>query len=484
MKRLIYSLIFISTFLVGCEEFVDIDQPGRLGADQAFTNVEDLELGILGVYNRYDYTSQIQFNSLFTDQLSIGIANGGQGLDGTYGFLLNSTSGISISLWNRYYGALNASSRVIEAAATIEPDADEVETYNSVLGQAHALRAWAHFILLTYYSPDLTNDAAQGIIALNFVPTSDQELARSTTGEIFAAINEDLGVAEGLLVEQSNPTFVSRDFITALRARIAAYRGNYTEADGYAATLLNSYPIADRDQYEGIFADTDNSEIIFKLERTIGDTYDGQGATGSAFAGGWAGANFAFVNSTVSGTPYFEMSNSLFDALNPDDVRYNVLVEPTSDIDARVIPVGKYRGSESQPLMNDLKIFRSSDMLLIRAEAAADAGNLAAAANFVDQLRDARFGTDQPAPSYSNAQAAFADILNERRIEFAYEGFRWVDLKRLGSRAGVTTLQRAADDCAINGACSLPLSDIRMQAVPIPISELDANDVIQQTDGY
>ena len=484
MKKFIYSFLFMTAILAtSCEDFVDVEQPGRLGADQAFQSASDLRLGLLGAYAEFDYTPAIQFNSVFTDQIKIGVDNGGQGLDGSFSdFQLTAASAAPSSMWLNGYDALNATTRVIEAGKELEegvPEEDQ-ELFNQAMGESYALRAWAHFHMLTYFSPDLTNDASQGIIILQSIPATDAELPRNTTGEVFAAINEDLQEAESLIAEQSNPTFVSRDFITALRARIAAYRGNYTEADGLAASLLENYSIANQEEYREIFTDEGNKGVIFKLERTIGDRYDGQGSTGSAFAGGWAGANFAFAQ---PGTGYFEMSASLLDALNPNDVRYSVLLNPNANIEENTLPIGKYRGSEGQPLMHDLKIFRAADMHLLRAEAAADAGDFAAVANYLKELHDARFGEDTEAPTISNEADAFRAIVEERRIEFAYEGFRWVDLKRLGSRAGISNIQRFPSDCNV-GACSFPLSDIRMKGFPIPIVELNANDVIQQTEGY
>lgn len=486
MRKYISVFILSTILLLGCEDSVDIQQPGRLLGENAYNSVENIELGILGLYDDWDNTPQIQFNSVFTDEVKIGPENGGQGINnGEYGFRLNSASAIAQAVWANQYRMINIATRIIEAGALLDVTGDELDRLNEALGIARTIRAYAYFTLLTYYSPDLTNDASEGVIILEEIPTDITiSLPKSTTGEVFTVIEADIAMAETLVTEQSNATFVSLDFITALKARMAAYRGNYTDADTHAEALLQNYDIADAASYPGVFTDDNNSGIIFKLERTINDTYDGQGSTGSGFAGGWAGANYAFVNATITGTPYFTMSTSLFDLLNSSDVRYDVLVEPTADFANNIIPVGKYRGSEGQNLMNDLKIFRAAEMLLIRAEAAADANNLADAADFVDQLRDARFGTDQTAPVYANQAEAFADILFERRLEFAYEGFRWVDMKRLGTKAGISGIVRAAADCAINGACTLDITDIRMQALPIPLSELNGNSVIQQTTGY
>lgn len=477
-----YIIPCVVAITFSCNEAIDIQQVGRLGAEQAFESVTDLQSGILGAYNNFDYTPSIQWESNFTDEIAIGPDNGGQGI-GVYSWVITPQAAVAAAIWNNYYAALNSVNRIIDAAELIEPDASEQAAYDNVLGEAYALRAWAHFELWSYFTPDYTDNSSPSVIAIDFVGQVSDQLPRNTSGEVLALIDADLTRAENLLTTASSTTFISQDFVTALQTRVALYTEDYTTADAGAASLLGTYGIADQTQFNNMWDDADDTEIIFKLERSVGDTYDRQGATGSANAGGWAGANYAFVNPTVDGSPYFVMSSQLFALMPAGDVRRDSYVDESAAPGYAVLPVGKYPGSAGQPLMNDLKVFRSADMLLIRAEAAVANNNFAQAATYIDQLRDARYGADQPTPTITSQADGFAQVLAERRVEFAFEGHRYRDLKRLGGRANVG-ISRPSSECDLYGACTLAASDFRF-TLPIPLTELDANPgITQQNPGY
>ena len=489
------SFILVLIGLAGCNDAIDIDQKGRLDAEAAFQSVDDLLAGLYGVYDQFDITPDIAFQSVFTDELAIGFDNGGQGL-ADYGFVLNASSTAPETFWVNGYSQLNFANRLIEAAENLpeEEIAKDPELYEQVLGEAYALRAWGHFILLSYFSTDYADDSALSIINLDFVPTIDQQLPRNTNGETFALIESDLAKAAGLLNQDLGVKRINADFVTALRARIAAYREDYVAAAGFAQELIAKYPLADRLEYQGMFLDEADGEVIFKLERTNNDNYDDQGATGTPAAGGWAGSCFAFVDATLEGSPYFEMGRSLFNIMDPADVRYEVNVAPSSLIDPEyetnqdpaldILVIQKYPGSQDRPLMNDLKVFRVSEMYLIQAEAAVAAGNLGEAASLLKEIRDARFGASTPLPALGNQTLAYAAILDERRVELCFEGHRYLDLKRLGTKASKGVAKDAVD-CAFNGACSLPADDYRF-TLPLPSIEFNGNPGLrtQQNPGY
>ena len=493
----INKIIFVGllALLMGCNDAIEIDQPGRLSAANAFQTVADLENGVLALYNQLDTTPEIALSSNFTDELAIGFDSGGQGF-ALYDFVLNAGSTAASNFWVRNYRTNNRCSVLIDAAAGITPDAADQANYNDVLAQAHFIRAYANMELLLYFSPDPANDATLAAPVVDFVPGLGYQPLRDTTGDLWTYINADLAIAESGLIAQSDDTFASKDAVKAFRARIALTRGDYATANSLATSLYTSYGIANTTEYSNMWLDNDNTETIFKLERVLNDSYDGQGSTGSVNAGGWAGARFAFVNATLSGSPYFEMDRSIYDALLPGDIRRDVMVSTTSIISSDyqndpdpvnndVLVIQKYPGSQGRPLMNDLKVFRSSEMLLIAAEAQAYQSNFTGVQTLLQQLRTARFGSAQTVALPGSVSEAVGAVLDERKIELAYEGHRYKDLKRSGV-AGGRGVDRDPIACTIqSGACTLAASDFRF-TLPIPIVEINANPAIgaEQNPGY
>jgi len=495
MKNIRILLFVVTASLFSaCNDAIDIIQPSELTPEVAFETVEDLRLGLNGVYSGAGGEDIILFTSLFTDEVKLGIANGGQGTNGELAFQLTAASGDAASIWVSNYALINYANRLIAGAARITPTEAQQEEYNDIVAQARVLRAWGHLQLLTFFSEDMTNDNALGVIAVDFVPTTDQQLPRNTNAEVFALINSDFAFADENLIafnnRQSLRTAVSKDFVNALRARMALYRERYDEANTYVDALITAYPLTARGAvnaangtytgaYFNMFLNTNQTtqETIFKLERTIG----GNGN----FYQYWAS-----VNSTISGSPFYEVSSALFNTVNNStDGRRSVIVDVSAAPSYLIRPVGKYTtGNESTNLLGDVQIFRGSELRFIKAEILANAGDLQGAMNYVNLVRRARnntlvTGTVGVLPLPSNgAVGVWKAILDERRAELAFEGFRYVDLRRLGAKANAS-IDRTAADCAFNDACTLPIDDHRW-IMPIPLSELQGNRNIQQNPGY
>jgi hypothetical protein len=491
MKKIKFILVAlaVSLFSSSCEDAIDIIQPGELGPDKTFQTVGDLQFGLNAAYAAISGEAPIAFSTVFTDEVAIGFANGGQGLNGgEYIFNLTTGSGDAAAIWGSNYALINRANRVIAGAALVTPTAAQQAAYNNVLAQAHILRAWGHFVLLSHFSTDLTNDAALGVIKVDFVPLTTQQLPRNTNGEVFALIDSDLAFVSSLGANAANTatrTFVSADFVKAFKARMAAYRGKYTIASGFADDLIAAYPLTGRSAsvatqntsaYLNIWTDVaipTNNEVIFKLERVPGNRL---------INGIWSS-----VDSTIDGSAFYEMGTSLYNLLNNvNDIRRRAFLSPTSLPAENKLVIGKYPGSGGIAQLNDVKIFRSVEMYFIKAEVFADASNFPAVAAQLQLVNNARFvaGTAPVIAVPANQAAAFAEILKQRRIELCFEGHRYLDLKRLGVKAGVT-IDRATVDCSIFNACSIPNTDYRF-TMPIPGVEISANSAIksQQNPGY
>jgi hypothetical protein len=86
-------------------------------------------------------------------------------------------------------------------------------------------------------------------------------------------------------------------------------------------------------------------------------------------------------------------------------------------------------------------IIRNEELLLLRAEANIHLGALSDAENDINVVRAAA-GLDPVV--LSNEADAIDQLLHERRYSLAFEGHRWVDLRRYG-RLGTLPLDRAGD---------------------------------------
>ncbi|PZQ82334.1 MAG: RagB/SusD family nutrient uptake outer membrane protein, partial [Flavobacterium johnsoniae] len=88
-----------------------------------------------------------------------------------------------------------------------------------------------------------------------------------------------------------------------------------------------------------------------------------------------------------------------------------------------------------------------------------------------------------PLPTYPNLNEALTDILLERRKELAFEGHRYLDIKRIGNEINVGINRLADDAFTFSAPTSLPASDYRF-TLPIPRSEISANPTIVQNPNY
>lgn len=492
----------VALALYSCEDATEIVQPSEFGFSAAFQNVQDVKAGVYAIYGGANVTTGISFTSHFTDECSLGSA-GNDGSD-AHRLQLNVNDGFASGIWTSYNGAIRNANIFFSGATFVTPEgAAEEALYNGALGEAHAMRAYAYSQLLAYFSQDLSNPSSLAVPVFDFIPGVDDRLPRNTVQEVVDFINADLDQATSLINSGGityTVDFVSIEFINALRARVAAYVGDYGTASAAAQSLLGTFSLspADQAQFRSVWEDIpgsagNNQEVIFKFNNTL--------AVGSSMGQIW-NTN----SSSAAGSPLYEVSRNLYNTLedneaNFGDIRRALWIDPSSIIVADyandpnpqqndLLVVDKYPGDPALPGLvggytNDQKVFRTVEMHFILAEAAVSNNNLTEAASQIKAVRDARYTNPQAAPNYGSATEAWADILAERKIELAFEGHRYIDVKRLGALAN-QGYDRDLTDCSLypSAECDISFNDTRARALPIPTVEIRGNPGIIQNNGY
>lgn len=466
MKKYIRFLLVL-VLLASCEDALDRGPIDTLDEEVGFLSVPDLVEGVDGFLGNYDITDLVAFNSIFTDNTERGADNGGQELN-TLNQILNPDGG-DRGLWVNRYRVINDINRIFAAAEVILPDpanATEVAQYDFVLAQSYAFRALAHYELLLYYGFDITDRSAAGVPYQDYVSLGDVFPPRNSVGEVLDAINDDLDAALANMTSLSqNINYANEDFVTFLRARIALETANYDNAIDFSSDIIDNYNLATPAQYFAMFnEDADVTEVIWRFNNVQGFNYN--------LAGIWifTGTDGDFIEAS------FEL-NSL---LNPNDVRSDIIVNPNGENNRSI---GKYPPNANRLYINDFKAMRVSEAYLIRAEAHARNLNFEEAENDLFAVRSARIAgaTD---PSYTNLEEAIADIIAERRLELAFEGHRYTDIKRVRDVLNVG-IERIASDCPGATPCELPV-DSEKWIFPIPTNEINANPNLaqDQAPGY
>ena len=520
MKKFI-SLLFIVGMISSCsEETLDPFLPGVAFEAEATRTAADLTRILNSAQNIMTNRTESSFTSIFTDEAAPGANNGGQGISGTdayFYFFMVPTSAAPDAIWQSNYNAMARVNLVLENVDKVATNfpADE-NLVKRITAEAKILRALAHLKIIAYFSPDMTNDAAlAGILADRTFIYTDKP-ARATVGATYALIHQDLDDAIALYTNNTLPPYpagtntsfyASVNLARALKARAYAYKKDYVNAEIWANTVINSSGIslATRAQLSTVFhthTSTATQEVIYKFRRT-----NAQNAQGSNLHNGWVS-----VANSRTGSCFYEVSRSLYNVLNNapgSDGRTGILVRPAGGAEGSLIDANyststnvratdilvpfKHGGAgartTSQGFNPDFIQVRLSEMFFIRAEARAAANDFTGVAQALKAVTDRRFTTPPSLLTLTTPQEAWKAILDERRKELAFEGHRFIDLKRLYTQAGVTSFDR--DPADYNGLgfpggnpSNFTFAGNYKWALPIPQSETNANASFIQNPGY
>ena len=444
MKKISYILLVIALAAMSCTKMLDVQPTDAISADVALKDKAGIDKAINGAYYSLHDVGNYGRNHVIVEDLA---ADNLAWTGTTRDYLQVAENNIAADnaiidgIWASNYDCINRVNNVLARIAGIDMTAAERNTYT---GDALFLRALSHYNLLCYF----------GGIPIKTQPTLDLSTinqARNSVEDVYKQVIADLTQAEKILPATRALGFATSFSAKALLARVYLTQFQYT-GDVTIATL----------------AITRAEEVInsggYTLAPAFADLFNGN-ATESIFEVVFDAQNYnrlAQYFFPVSLTGRYEVSPPAefvqgFQAT--DTVRFNVSIA----FDEKNLPYGiKYKDYTSGT--DRVYVLRLAEMYMIRAEARAYSnGNIEDIRNDINMLRSRSGLPSTTATTYDELKLA---VESERRHEFAFESQRWSDLVRT---------KRATTVLGINEKYTL---------FPIPLSELQTNNLMTQNPGY
>jgi hypothetical protein len=503
MKK-IFLLIFVASFLVACEDDLNLAPISQVGSNGFFTNAGDFTQAVNGIYASLGVTGNMDYPSLYvildesrSDNIYCPGQSGVRDWNATNNFLSTiATLGTIETAWNVAFNGIMRANTVLDQLQTNGGAIGDDALATQFEAEAKFLRAFFYFDLVKWY----------GKVPLfeSFVtPDEALQIPRSDVADVYSLIISDLDFAIGNLPDVQ--TGVNRGRASALAAKGILARvyltrsgpqlhpggpclasNDYEKAANLLDDIIGSNQYAMLDDFGAIF-DYDNegnSEIVWDLQFIGGAVGAGGYYPTEYYDEGWARINLPFPGGNP-GDGSKRISEDLINDYEAGDLRFDetFLVDYVDEngvtVDAqffnKFMDVSKAGGDRFNWSLN-YPVLRYTDVLLLRAEC-----TLQGASGSQTDVDAAVNAVRQRAGLGDVSNVTLDMLLDERRREFAGENLRWDDLVRTGKVIDVMNNFIATDD-----------DDNKMQTVtsdfviyPIPQKQLDVKlGLYQQNTGY
>jgi hypothetical protein len=482
-KTFIYSAILLATVVFqSCEKFLDLEPVSQgIAVDNSntdsslYNSASEAEAALAGVYS--DFRNEYYELDYFV--------NGDAQADDAYAgadnpanfqiddYAIDATN-LNVSRdWAYLYSTIGKANTVIDNVNSVTDPELTDERKLEIIAEASFIRAFMYFQLVQLWGdvPLVLTSVTTfniDILPLLFPP-------RNPASEVYAQIIKDLETAlPNVPTTAINKNYVTKGAVNAMLAKVYATMDphDWSKVLQYCNDVIAG-PYALLPEYDQLWdnAHENSSESIFEIN------YEGTSSSGN-----WGASMFMGMDWKKFNIP----SNDLvaaFDAEN-DVIRKAssiIFLDVTgkwSDIHwtQTYYPfVYKYRIYASPSPQNYIFI-RLADILLLKAEAHNELGDIQAAADLVNQIRNR---VDLPNTTANTLETIRLAIEKERRLELAFEGIRWFDLKRTGRAIEVINNATGA------GGAPLGYNLTQNRLIwPIPQAELDKNSKLVQNPGY
>jgi hypothetical protein len=511
MKKLIYKLSVIAglgLMLTACDkDFLDQPIYGVLAADDYFKTEQELQEGIYACYDVLQWTYAADWNSMYvvrsfpSDETHAG---GGTDADQPPYQQLDDFSytaenkPIEHSFQGMYFGIMRANA-IINVAKGDTPEKVHL------IAEAKALRAYFYFELVSMWG---------GVPIRLEVPKSNEvAIAKSTPEEVYAQIHKDLDEAIPNLPKKSEYSLAMRFRMSqgtawALKGKAYLYQKKYPESAKAFDEVIKSNEYSLEPDYSKLFLKETEYGVESLLEigyATTGaydwGTFQWNGSRAmenninwqlmgpradyfvsgtSGLSGGW-GFNYPTAKMSQAYDAEGDLIRRKASILSLDELKaqggnwtvapgvqwgmegyfrlkYGTLASETS---------GPGGGTAELNYGTNIRAIRYADVLLMAAEANLLSNNTGVAQGYFDLVRNR---VNLPAKVIT-----MDAIKTERRLELAFEGFRFLDLVRWGDAATALKNQGFAK----NGNFLE-----KHKLYPIPAAEVNNNNKLIQNTGW
>ena len=432
-----------------------------------------------------EYTSEIGYDYGLEFNVLDRITNGDVWSDNCYAggdnadnitidlFSANSLNGNISRDWADAFGIIgNINIAIPQIQACTDP-ALSATRKAQILGESRFMRAFTYFDMVRLFGKlplilqpaDLSN--SENLIKSTFV-------AQSSVDSVYDAILQDLWYAKDNVQDDNVPSdkmVVTKGAVNSILAKVYATMPtpNWDSVAYYCDKVIPNYSLVPDFNFLWDNNHKNNSEAIWEFNYV-----------GYSEIGNWIPSQFIGSGWKKFSTPTNDLVNTY--RAEGDSVRLHASITFVnygwSDPywkDPNNYPIlSKYNDPNNG--INDFYAIRLADILLLRAEAYNNAGDISNAAMMVNKVRS-RVGLPNTTAA-SQADMANA-IATERRLELAFEGQRRFDLIRTGQAIEVMNAQK-------DGAGNPLNYNVQPEELiyPVPQQQLDLNPKLLQNPGY
>ncbi len=509
MKRSIIKIhicLFLALATLGaCKKFLNDVPKTSLTTGNAYNTAANMENALTACYQTFYGFDYWQWEYVMLgDERADNAYPGGNNEETFYDydrFNLSPNNTHNFVNWSGLYTGIARCNILLEKIKQVEDPALTEERRAQIVGEASFLRAffYAHLVKL-YGGVPLELES-------NTADPSVTRKAKATETEVYDQIVADLSVALENLPDtygaeaSVNKVRATKGAANAMMAKIWAQRTDrdYNKVLTYCNAVMNSpagYSLLG--DYSNLFDGLHylNSESILEIPFVAGSATSASWGIEMYLApeDGWQKycvPSKDLVNAYVAaGDAIRENASIVFwnkdangDPIAWPDENWN----PCGDPGVKIPFNYKQKHPNGWASGDHYYLLRLADLILLRAEAENELGNSGAALADLNTIRQRVKLKPSAVSGQANLRTA---ILNERRLELAFEGQRWDDLVRSGQATDVMLALNEYTYSCVNNAPGKPVKMDYSKCtkdrwiLPIPQQEMDANPNLKQNSGY